>query len=211
MAEGILLALSNDEMQVTVAHTASTARHLMNERQWHLIILDLHLPDDSGFTLLKEIRQNSKVPVIILSANDMETDIVRGLELGADDYMTKPFSLAILRARMRAQCRRQLMGDTGTFRSGTFVFDFAKQSFIKDGKPIELSLTEQRLLRLLTARPGVVCTRRQLENAIWDTDVYVNENALSVTVRRLRQKLDDMPPRRIETVYGIGYIWRDIP
>ncbi len=212
LAEGIDMALTGEDMQVTIAHTAQNARRFLNDHPWDLIILDLNLPDENGFSLLKQLRETSDVPVIILTANDMETDVVRGLELGADDYMTKPFSLAILRARIRAQCRRQLMGEADTFKSGAFVFNFAKQTFMKDGKSIELSNTEQRLLRLLTARPGVVCTRRQLETAIWETDVYVNENALSVTVRRLRQKLDDdVPPRRIDTVYGMGYVWRDRP
>ena len=145
----------------------------------------------------------------------METDIVVGLESGADDYVTKPFSLAVLRARVHTQLRRmeterQEEKKNDAVRLGVFTFDFSEMKFYKENIEIELSKTEQKLLKLLVAHPGVTVERAALVDRIWtDGAEYVDENALSVTVRRLRGKLEDDPskPKYIRTVYGIGYVW----
>ena len=146
--------------------------------------------------------------MILLTANDLETDIVTGLESGAEDYITKPFSLAVLRARVNAQLRRGKRD--ARVEVGPFVFDFDRVEFRKDGKALELSKTEQKLLRLLVENRGQTLARGALVDRIWtDGAEYVDENALSVTVKRLRGKLEENPsaPQYLKTVYGIGYTW----
>lgn len=172
-----------------------------------LIILDINLPDGNGFDFLKKLRQTSDVPVIILTANDLETDEVTGLELGADDYITKPFSLMVLRARIDKVLRKAQSTAAGVYADDRYSFDFDKMEFYENGNAAELSKTEQKLLRLLIQNKGRTLTREFLVDRIWtDGADYVDENALSVTVNRLRRKLN--AAERIQTVYGIGYAWR---
>ena len=133
-----------------------------------------------------------------------------GLESGADDYITKPFSLAILRARVNAQLRREKRGDASVFQAEPFRFDFDRMEFRKAGQPVELSKTEQKLLRMLVENRGRTVSRSVLVDRIWsDGAEYVDENALSVTMKRLRDKLEDDPSRPVylKTVYGLGYTW----
>ena len=172
-----------------------------------LIILDINLPDGNGFDFLRKLRQNSDVPVIILTANDLETDEVMGLELGADDYITKPFSLMVLRARIDKVLKKSNSSVNNVYTDDTYSFDFDKMEFYVDGSSVELSKTEQKLLRLLIQNKGQTLTRDLLVDRIWtDGADYVDENALSVTVGRLRKKLN--AANYIQTVYGIGYAWR---
>ena len=172
-----------------------------------LIILDINLPDGNGFDFLRKLRQNSDVPVIILTANDLETDEVTGLELGADDYITKPFSLMVLRARIDKVLKKINSSANNVYTDDIYSFDFNKMEFYVDGSSVELSKTEQKLLRLLIQNKGQTLTRDLLVDRIWtDGADYVDENALSVTVGRLRKKLN--AANYIQTVYGIGYVWR---
>lgn len=210
MSNGIALALQNPEICVWQCHNIISAKSSLAKESFDLLILDINLPDGNGLELLCEIKKNSNAPVILLTANDMETDIVTGLELGADDYITKPFSLAVLRARVNTQLRKQIVTSTSSFSQDGFVFDFDKMEFLKDGSPIELSKTEQKLLRMLVENRDITLERSVLIDRIWtDGAEYVDENALSVTIKRLRGKLEDNPtkPHYIKTVYGIGYIW----
>lgn len=209
LGEGIALALRGGEMDVTLCRTVSDARQELARAVFDLLILDVNLPDGSGLDLLREVRMASAVPVILLTANDMETDIVGGLESGADDYITKPFSLAVLRARVNAQLRRTA-APSGMVELEPFSFDFDRMEFLKAGRLIELSKTEQKLLRVLVENRGRTLSRSMLVDRVWtDGAEYVDENALSVTVKRLRDKLEDVPskPRYLKTVYGIGYTW----
>lgn len=210
LGEGICLALKSGETDVTLCRTLSQGRQLWGQRPFDLLILDVNLPDGSGLELLREVRSTSEVPVILLTANDMEMDVVTGLESGADDYITKPFSLAILRARVHAQLRRNAPSPSGAVEIDGFSFDFDRMEYRRDGQPIELSKTEQKLLRALVENRGRTLTRAVLIDRIWtDGAEYVDENALSVTVKRLRDKLEETPskPRYLKTVYGIGYTW----
>ena len=177
-------------------------------RMWE--VLDVNLPDGSGLEWLRELRRESAVPVILLTANDMETDIVAGLETGADDYITKPFSLAVLRARVNAQLRRGTPAPSACYEAEGLSLDFERMEFRRDGQIVELSKTEQKLLRVLVENRGRTVPRETLLDRVWtDGAEYVEENALSVTVKRLRDKLEEMPskPRLLKTVYGIGYTW----
>lgn len=215
LCSGICMALKAEGLSFLPCGTIREARRVLEQSSCDMMILDVGLPDGNGMDFLQELRKTSSMPVILLTANDMETDIVAGLESGADDYVTKPFSLAVLRARVHAQLRRLEEKDNGgrqqeIFQMDAFRFDFADMKFYKGDTEIELSRTEQRLLRLLTGKPGVTLERGMLVDKIWtDGAEYVDENALSVTVRRLRGKLEDEPakPQYIRTVYGIGYVW----
>ena len=211
LGQGIRYALENDGVQVELCTALAQAQGILPGRDFDLLILDVNLPDGSGLDLLRDVRRrHSRVPVILLTANDLETDIVVGLESGADDYITKPFSLAVLRARVNAQLRRGTPVRTATVELEGFSFNFEWMEFRKNGQLIELSKTEQRLLRVLTENRGRVLSRETLLERVWpDGGEYVEENALSVTVKRLRDKLEDTPskPRFLRTVYGIGYTW----
>ena len=209
LGEGVRLSLQGDDRPVTLCRTLAQARQALEEAgPFALLILDVNLPDGSGLSLLEEVK--GRVPVIFLTANDLETDIVAGLELGAEDYITKPFSLAVLRARVNAQLRRGKGAGNEVVETGEFVFDFGRMEYRKKGKLVELSKTEQRLLRLLVQNRGTTLSRGDLVDRVWtDGAEYVEENALSVTVKRLRDKLEEVPskPRYLKTVYGIGYTW----
>ncbi len=198
---GIALSLSNDN--ILQAFCIEDAEKLLDS-SIDLIILDINLPDGSGLDFCGKIRETSKVPIIFLTANDMEIDIVTGLETGADDYITKPFSLAVLRARVNAVSRRKHEG-RNVFRLGKYDFDFDSMKFLVEGTPVELSKTEQRLLKIFVQNQGVTLSREMLIDRVWSGGgEFVEENALSVTVKRLRQKLGDVP---IKSVYGVGYVW----
>ena len=171
----------------------------------------MNLPDGSGLDLLREQKAlRPELPVILLTANDLELDEVAGLESGADDYITKPFSLAVLRARVNARLRRPGAARRGELALPPFVFDFERMVYRKHGAAIELSRAEQRLLRALVENRGRAVSRAALVDRVWtDGGEYVDENALTVTVRRLRAKLEDDPaaPVYLKTVYGVGYTW----
>ena len=205
LGRGIGMALETPECAVTRCTALREAEALLLEREFDLLILDINLPDGSGLALLKTLRRSGKrTPVILLTANDLELDEVTGLEAGADDYITKPFSLAVLRVRVNAQLRRAVPAADGRVELGGFCFDFSRLEFFREGVSIELSKTEQRLLRLLVENRGRTLPRELLLERVWDGGEFVDENALSVAVRRLRAKLLDAP---IKTVYGVGYTW----
>ena len=202
LARGIAMALEGPERTVQGAGTLQQAEICLMERRFDLLILDLNLPDGNGLTLLRQLRQRGDaVPVILLTAND--------LEAGADDYITKPFSLAVLRARVNAQLRRGTPSAAGALVLGPFVFNFDRMEFHCHGKAVELSKTEQKLLRVLVENRGHTMPRALLVDRVWTDGAEFVENALSVTVKRLRGKLEEDPskPEYLKTVYGIGYTW----
>ena len=205
LGRGICMALETPDCTVTHCATRLQATDILQNMVFDLLILDINLPDGSGLDLLRALRQNGDLtPAILLTANDLELDEVTGLEAGADDYITKPFSLAVLRARVNARLRRSAPANQDRIELSGFIFDFARMEYSKDGGLIDLSRTEQRLLRLLVENRGRTLPRELLLEKVWDGGEFVDENALSVAVRRLRAKLGDAP---IKTVYGVGYTW----
>lgn len=212
LSNGIVLALKNENYHFAQYYSLSQAKKDKLDSDIDLIILDINLPDGNGFEYLKELRKNSDVAVIILTAHDLETDEVMGLELGADDYITKPFSLMVLRARIEKVLMRKKMPAKKVWCTGDLLFDFEQMHFEKSGQEIELSKTEQKLLHILVENKGTTLSRERLVDRIWtDGAEYINENALSVTIKRLRDKIEETPskPQYIQTVYGIGYVWRE--
>ena len=212
LSRGIRMALCGAERDVILADSIAQAWEKLEEMQFNLLILDINLPDGSGLDLLRTLRnRGDDTPVILLTANDLEMDEVNGLEAGADDYITKPFSLAVLRARVDAQLRRgSMLQSVSRIETGPFLFDFQRMNFRRDGLAVELSKTEQILLKVLVENRGCAVPRTALIDRVWtDGAEFVEENALSVTVKRLRGKLERDParPEYLKTVYGIGYIW----
>ncbi|MFA7502579.1 MAG: response regulator transcription factor [Anaerovoracaceae bacterium] len=207
--QGLCLALEDQELQIVPCSDLKSARKQLADGAADLVLLDINLPDGSGLELLREIKTGEEpTPVILLTANDTEMDVVMGLEHGADDYITKPFSLAILRARVNAQLRRELarVSKTSVIEIDDYRFNFEHMAFYHANIPVELSKTEQKLLRLLVENRGTTLNRAVLLDRIWsDGADYVDENTLSVTVKRLRDKLN--AARYIKTVYGLGYVW----
>ena len=205
LGRGICMALETPSCTVTHCSTCLQAINILQGMVFDLLILDINLPDGSGLELLRTLRQNgTSTPAILLTANDLELDEVTGLEAGADDYITKPFSLAVLRARVNAQLRRSVPVKQDRIELNGFILDFTRMEFSKEGTIIDLSKTEQRLLRLLVENRGRTLPRELLLEKVWDGGEFVDENALSVAVRRLRGKLGNAP---IRTVYGVGYTW----
>ena len=206
--QGLCKALKAENRIIYSCPTIKSAKEQLMCTDVSLILLDINLPDGSGLDLLHDIKKATpNLPVILLTANDTDIDIVDGLEKGADDYITKPFSLSVLRARVNTQLRKSAaVAKEQVIKISHFAFDFFHCRFLVDGKEVELSKTEQRLLRLLVENRGAVLGRRSLVDGIWtDGADYVDENALSVTVKRLRDKLDAQD--YIKTVYGVGYSW----
>ena len=204
--QGLCRALASENRQVISCQNIRMAREQLALGGAALVLLDINLPDGNGLDFLQEIKAASpSLPVIMLTANDTDMDIVEGLEKGADDYITKPFSLSVLRARVNARLR-QTTDSTNeqVLESGKFRFDFDHMHFTVNGVAAELSKTEQKLLRLLVENQGNTLSRSFLVDRIWtDGAEYVDENALSVTVKRLRDKLDAQ--EHIKTIYGLGY------
>ena len=206
--QGLCRALKSENRQIISCMNLKSTREQLLCGSVSLVLLDINLPDGNGLDFLSELKVTDPLcPVILLTANDTDMDIVTGLEQGADDYITKPFSLSVLRARVNTQLRKQATSvHTALFQMDGFVFDFDQMQFRVNGTAIELSKTEQKLLRLLVENHGKPMSRSVLIDRIWtDGAEYVDENALSVTVKRLRDKLGAHD--YIQTVYGIGYIW----
>ena len=206
--QGLSKALKADDRQIISCYNLSGAREQLLCGSVSLILLDINLPDGNGLDFLKEIKEKAPdIPVILLTANDTDMDIVGGLERGADDYITKPFSLSVLRARVNTQLRKKItIYENAPIQIDHFFFDFGTMTFCVGETKVELSKTEQKLLRLLVENQGRTMTRGDLVDRIWtDGAEYVDENALSVTIKRLRDKIGAQ--KYIKTVYGIGYSW----
>ncbi|MBU5306954.1 response regulator transcription factor [Clostridioides mangenotii] len=210
--KGILLTLKQPDIEIKQAYNLEDAIQTLKNGNVDLILLDVNLPDGDGFDFCKNIKEKSDIPVIFLTACDLELDIVTGLELGADDYITKPFSLMVLRARVMAALRRseKKKGQVEIFEIGDMVLDFGKLEYFKKNKKLTLSKTEQKLLKILANNKNQVLTREQLIDRVWSGEgEFVDENALTVNIKRLREKIEDdkSNPNYIKTIYGIGYIF----
>ena len=207
--DGIVLTLRENCNAFLQCRTLAEARNLLTQEEIALVLLDVNLPDGNGIDFVREVRAYSPVPILLITVNNMELDIVTGLEAGANDYITKPFSLMVLRARVAVWLRAGSV-QPDQFSMGPFDFDFRKMEFRREGRLVELSRTEQRLLRVLCENQGATVKRSMLIDSVWQGDgEYVDEHALTVTIKRLRDKLekDCANPDYIRTVYGIGYTW----
>ena len=204
LCQGIARALQTPERQMVCCFDLTEAAAALEKGRTDLVILDINLPDGNGVAFLRHFRKTAQTPVILLTANDLEADEIEGLTAGADDYVTKPFHLSVLRARVAVQLRKT--AETDCYEDGECRFDFARQQFQVAQEQIALSKTEQRLLRILLENRGMTVQREKLLSYVWpDGTEFVEENALSVAVARLRGKLKGHGT--IRTIYGIGYCW----
>lgn len=207
---GLEYALKQEGYGVIVCFDAASARAAIDDGQFDLAILDISLPDGSGYDLCKRIRQSMDVPIVFLTAYDEEVNVVMGLDMGADDYITKPFRVRELQSRLRTVLRRtsKSTGNRDEVRLGPVVINTRQAKVIKNGADIPLTALEYRLLLTLVSHAGQVLSRTQLLEGIWDVaGDFVNDNTLTVYIKRLREKIEDdaQNPVLIQTVRGIGY------
>lgn len=209
--DGLCYNLQKAGYSTLQAWTCREAEVHLAQAAVSLVLLDIRLPDGSGLELCRRLRRTSVTPVIFLTANDTEQDIVKGFDMGADDYLAKPFSTAVLLQHIKAVLRRT--GEDSGRRiifCGDLSIDMAGMKVCKRGEEIRLTATEFRLLAALVENSGQVLTRELILEKLWDQEGnFVDENTLSVNIRRLRSKLEDDPKacKYIKTVFGIGYTW----
>ena len=212
---GLPFAVKKAGYGLNIAHTKSEADEKWEDGKYDLVILDVSLPDGSGFDICRNIRQTSKVPIMFLTAMDEETDIIMGLDIGGDDYITKPFKLGVLVSRVNALLRRAKdfsSADTQLESNGMKVLLLQGQAF-KNGKLLDLTAAEYKLLCLFMRNPNMVLTKEQILDKLWDCDGnYIDSSTLTVYMRRLRIKIEDNPsePQMLLTVRGMGYKWNVI-
>ena len=212
LINGLSFALKKEGYAVDVARTKQEAEALWLKEKFDLVILDVSLPDGSGYDLCRQIRQTSTVPIIFLTAADEETEIIMGLDLGGDDYITKPFKLAVFLYRIHALLRRQenFSPAERELASNGIRVQRLERSVYKNGELVNLTAGEYKLLCLLMENPNQVLTPEQILSKLWDCDEnYVDTNTLTVYIRRLRAKIEDDPsdPKKIVTLRRLGYRW----
>ncbi|WIV10398.1 response regulator transcription factor [Proteiniborus sp. MB09-C3] len=209
LSRGILFAFEKNGYHAISASGVTEGKRLLEHHEVDLIILDLGLPDGNGMDLCKEIRTYSQIPIIMLTACDLDTDEVQGLMSGADDYITKPFSLSVLRARVEVVFRRFEANNNHILQSGRFRLDVNLCKFYRADEEIPISATEFRLFNYCMSNAGHVLTKDQIL-ALWDMHgSFVDENTLSVNISCLRGKIENDPknPKIIKTIHGMGYVW----
>lgn len=212
LINGLVYALKKEGYEVETARTVVEAERMWAEGKYDLVILDVSLPDGTGFALCEKIRQISKIPIMFLTAADEETDMIMGLDIGADDYITKPFKLAVFLSRIHALLRRSenFMQAGETMSANGITLDLRSGEGRKNGKALELTSGEYRLLRLFMENPDRVLSAEQILASLWDCDEnFIESKTLAVYIRRLRMKIEDDPgaPEKILTVRGMGYKW----
>lgn len=206
---GLLYSLENEGYNVTVAKSVKEATQYVLNKKFDLYILDVGLPDGNGYDVCKKIKAQGDLPVIFLTAFDDEINVVAGFDLGADDYITKPFRVRELLARIKSVLRRYNKDSAdGIIMLGDLMVNTCEAKVIKNGEDIVLSAMEYRLLLTLINNRGNILTRNKLLEEIWDVEGdFVNDNTLTVYIKRLRNKIEDNPaePDIIKTVRGLGY------
>lgn len=213
LSDGLTFALKKQGYDVSAKRTVTEARSAWNGSVFDLLILDVSLPDGSGFDFCKSVRQSSDVPVIFLTASDEETSVIMGLDIGGDDYVTKPFKLGILMSRVAALLRRanNAPANNTVLESNSIRIDFLQGQAFRNGKAVELTGVEFKLLCCFMQNPNIVLSKEKLYERLWDSNGnFVDDNTISVYIRRLRTKIEDNPdlPEKIVTVRGLGYKWR---
>ena len=215
LINGLSFAVKKQGYEIVIARTTLEADALWADGKYDLVILDVSLPDGSGFDFCKKIRQTSKVPIMFLTAADEETDIIMGLDIGGDDYITKPFKLAVFLSRINALLRRSENFSTAVteLNSGGIRIQLLKGEVYKREELVELTASEYKLLSLFMENPDRILSPEQILSRLWDlNDSYIDNNSLTVYIRRLRTKIEDDPgqPKRIVTVRGMGYKWNTL-
>lgn len=215
LMNGLAFAFRKQGYELDIARTIKEADALWSDQGYDLLVLDVSLPDGCGFDFCKKVRQVSKVPIIFLTASDEEVSIIMGLDIGGDDYITKPFKLGVLVSRINALLRRANdfgPTDTELQSNGIEVFLLQNQAY-KNGELLDLTASEYKLLCLFIQNPNILLTKEQILDKLWDCEGnFIDNNTLTVYIRRLRIKVEDNPssPQMILTVRGMGYKWNVI-
>ena len=215
LIDGLSCLLKRQGFELDITRTVREANAIWTDGKYDLLILDVSLPDGSGFEVCQKVRQVSKVPIIFLTASDEEMNIVTGLDIGGDDYITKPFKLGVLISRINALLRRTKnfgTADTEIISNGIKVLLLQGQVY-KDGKLLDLTTAEYRLLCLLMQNPNIILSKEKILDKLWDGEGnYVDDNTLAVYIRRLRMKIENNPgdPQMLLTVRGMGYKWNGL-
>ncbi|WP_252238950.1 response regulator transcription factor [Clostridium sp. VAP51] len=215
LINGLSFAMKKQGYEIDVARTILEADALWADNKYDLVILDVSLPDGCGYDLCRKIRKTSKVPIMFLTAADEEMDIIMGLDIGGDDYITKPFKLAVFMSRINALLRRSdnfVQADTELNSNGINV-QLLKGEVYKNGEQLDLTASEYKLLSLFMENPDIVLSPDQILSKLWDCDKnYIDNNSLTVYIRRLRTKIEDNPsePEKIITVRRMGYKWNTV-
>ena len=212
LIKGLSFALAKQGYETDIARTKLEAQRLWQDGKYDLVILDVSLPDGSGYDICKKIRKTSKTPIIFLTAADEETDVIMGLDIGGDDYITKPFKLSIFLSRVNALLRRSSNFEQPNteLSSNNIKADLLTRKVYKNGIEIELTASEYKLLCLFMQNPNIVLSPEQILSRLWDCDEnYIDNSTLTVYIRRLRKKIEDDPadPQNIVTVRRMGYKW----
>ena len=212
LMNGLSFALKKQGYEIDAARTKLEANALWRDGRYDLVILDVSLPDGSGYDICRQIRRSSKVPIMFLTAADEETDIIMGLDMGGDDYITKPFKLAVFLSRVNALLRRSdnfSRADPELNSNGIQVL-LLKREVYKNGVRLDLTAGEYKLFCLFMETPNIVLSPEQILGRLWDCDEnYIDSSSLTVYIRRLRTKIEDDPsnPQKIVTVRRVGYKW----
>lgn len=205
LSEGISIALEKDGHHVTTAYGYVEALQKYTLKKYDLFLLDINLPDGNGMNFCQKIRQTSQLPVLFLTANDTEEDMLNGYDVGCDDYISKPFSIDVLRRKVSAILKRTIT-ETARIQYKDLEVDMEKCLVLLNGEEVHLSATEYKLLCYLIQHKGTVVTKAMLLENLWDKDGnFIDDNTLRVNIKRLRQKLKDDNQEYIVTVFGIGY------
>ena len=206
---GLKYSLENEGYTVTIATSVKSAFEIINKEKFALYILDLTLPDGSGYDVCKKIKSIGDFPVIFLTAYDDEVNVVMGLELGADDYISKPFRVKELIARIKSVLRRYNRESKGIIKIGNVLINTNKATVFKNGQEVILTAMEYKLFLILLNNRGNILSRNKLLEYIWDVEGdFVNDNTLTVYIKRLRDKIEDdqSAPMIIKTIRGLGYV-----
>ncbi|MEA4926974.1 MAG: response regulator transcription factor [Syntrophomonadaceae bacterium] len=206
---GLCYNLELDGYKAVPAHSWETAMEKIKGETFDLIILDVNLPDGNGFELCKKIKAIQDVPVVFLTARDLEADVMTGFDLGADDYITKPFNINIFRKKVAAVLKRSKRSlNQSLYECEDLMIDFNKMTASVKNEPVTLTPTEYKILKIFTNNPDILLTRQVLLEKLYDVDAnFVDEHALTVNINRLRNKIETGDRKYIRTVYGMGYIW----
>lgn len=193
------------------AFTLADGQRILESEAPDLILLDGNLPDGDGFAFCRKVRSQYDIPVIFLTARDMEQEEMQGFDCGAVDYITKPFKMPILHRRLQAALRKTgAWEERSLYDDGYLQIDFDQMTAVRDSEPLTMTPTEFRILRLLIANSDKVMTKRLLLEKIWDNSGnFVDEHAVAVNINRLRKKIESQDHEYIKTLYGVGYQWRN--